>query len=298
MQSVSIDKVGVVADLPGAAGVVSHASHSAGTGRFFEDSKRWLTAEVNAAVDGLLTAGVGEVLVIDAHEPGAIHFESLHPEARLLHGRPLLLRQMFDPLWECDAVALVGQHARAGTRDGNQNQTLSGGKIDSMKLNDRPIGESTLVALWAGVGGVPTIYLSGDEAACREIQKEIPRITTAAVKRGVSAGAEITLSAHASRALINRTIQDAVHAQRRSPLPPLRWPGPFHLEIRWKSTQDADIAEHQSGGERIDDQTVRYCSGDLREVLNQQHRPPANAAREVHRSPARATHSNGAGIPA
>ncbi len=269
----SIQKAALVADLPGAAGVVAHGTHSADTGRYYEDSKRWLTAEVNAAVEGILAAGVSEVLVIDAHEPGGIHFESLHPAARLLHGRPMVRRQMLDPLWDCDIVALIGQHARAGTSDGNQNQTWDIGAIDSIAFNGKPIGESTIIALWAGSGNTPVIFLSGDEAACREIQKEIPRITTAAVKRGVSAGAEITLSAHASRALINRTIQEAIHAHRQSPVPPLQPGGPYRLEIRWKSTQDADLQEHKNGCERIDDQTVCFRSDNLLDVLNFQHRP-------------------------
>jgi len=297
MRNVSIQKVGLIADLLGAAGVVSHDTHSAETGKYYEDSKRWLTAEVNAGVEGLLAAGVGEVLVIDAHEPGAIHFESLHPSATLLHGRPLLRKQMLDPLWECDAVALIGQHARAGTRDGNQSQTLVR-EIDAITLNGRPLGESTLVALWAGVGGVPVFFLSGDEAACREIHHDIPGITTCAVKRGISAGAEITLSAPAARKHINRTIQAAVQSYLRSPIPPLQWQGPFRLEIRWKSTQDADTAEHQSGCERLDDKTVCFHSSNLLDVLNQHHRPDSRSSRPAAEPLHPAVRRNGIGVPA
>ena len=40
---------------------------SRNTGRYHDHAKRLATAEVNAAVDGLLDAGVEDILVIDGH---------------------------------------------------------------------------------------------------------------------------------------------------------------------------------------------------------------------------------------
>jgi D-amino peptidase len=268
-------KIAILTDIEGVAGVPTHVDHSYSTGKYYEASKKLLTAEVNAAVDGLLSAGVDEVVVIDAHGPGAIAFEDLHAQARLLHGRPITRPQMYGPIWESDAFVFVGQHARAGVRDGNQNHTMSSLKVDYYKLNGRVIGEIAFVALWAGVRDVPAIFLSGDAAACKEAEQEVPGIVTAAVKQGISANVELALSAAGARHLIQTKIREAVEAHRSRPVAPLKCEGPYCLEIRWKSTQDADMDEYEHGGLRVDSQTVQYHSKDLIEVFCNRHRPDA-----------------------
>ncbi len=269
-------KVCIFTDIEGVAGVASHREHSLPHGKYYEDSKRLLTGEVNAAVEGLLAEGVGEVLVIDGHGPGGIHFESLHPRAQLLHGRPITRQQMTEPIWEYDAVVLVGQHARAGVRRGNQNHTMDSSAVDCMKLNGRVIGETAIIALSAGVRGVPLIFLSGDEAACEEALHDVPGITTAAVKRGVSTNVEIALSAQAAREKITEGIRSAIRKHRKQPVSPVCWTGPFLLEIRWKSTQEADLMEFQGSGKRIDDQTVAFSSENVLDVLYYRNGPLAH----------------------
>lgn len=260
-------KICIMTDIEGVAGVVSHADHSSPTGKYYADSMRLLTGEVNAAVEGLLAEGVEEVLVIDGHGPGAIQFEELHPRALLLHGRPITYRQMVEPMWEYDAVALVGQHARAGVRYGNQNHTMDSANVDWMKLNGRFIGETVIVALIAGARHIPLIFLSGDEAACEEAREDVPKIWTVAVKKGISTNVEISLSAQASREKIREGISGAIRAHLEKPVSHVRWASPYRLEIRWKSTQSADLFEHQWDGERVDDQTVAFSSAEIMDVL-------------------------------
>ena len=84
-------KILMMTDLEGVAGVVSFANQTGPDGRYYEAAKKLLTAEVNAAVEGLIEAGVEEILVVDGHGAGAIEFTDLHPAARLLHGRRLHL---------------------------------------------------------------------------------------------------------------------------------------------------------------------------------------------------------------
>lgn len=261
-------KVYILTDIEGVAGVVSHVDHSYADGKYYEHSKGLLTAEVNAAVEGLLAEGIEEVLVADGHGPGAIQFEALHPKALLLHGRPITRRQMCEPMWDYDAVVMVGQHARSGVRHGNQNHTMDSRNVDWMKLNGRLIGETAFVALMAGARGVPVIFLSGDEAACAEAQVDVPGISVVAVKKGISSNVEITLSAQAAREKIREGIRQAVVAHREKPVAPLSWEAPYRLEIRWKATQEADLFEHQWGAERVDDQVTAFSSGDVVDVLN------------------------------
>ncbi len=255
-------------DLEGVAGVVSFEDQAYADGKYYEAAKRLLTAEVNAAVEGALAAGAEEVLVIDGHGAGGICFEELHPKARLLHGRPLappsVLREVYAGY---DVAAIVGQHAMAGVADGNLNHTQSSRTIDYYKLNGRPIGEIAQCALYFGALGLPLIFLSGDEAACREAEELIPGITTVAVKKGLSRCSAISLSAAEARRRIREGMALALRRQQEEPLPPLRWEGPFVLEKRFFHTHVADRAASQPGVERVDAQTVRLRGDDILELI-------------------------------
>lgn len=261
-------KVVMMTDIEGVAGVVTFAQDSYSTGIYYEDAKRLLTEEVNAAVAGLLAAGVEDVLVIDGHGPGGICFELLHPAAKLMHGRPLAPDSVRNPIVAgYDAAVLVGQHAMAGVVDGNLAHTQSSRAVDCYTLNGIPIGETAQFALKCGALGVPTIFLSGDHAACREAEQLIPGITTAAVKQGLSRNSAISLSKEAARDLISKRIQQAVEKQRVDPLPPLVWDPPYILEKRYFHTDVADGAAAHPGVERVDSQTVRLRSDKILDII-------------------------------
>ena len=55
-------------DMEGCAGTVSLPNQARADGRYYEEARRIATAEFNAAVDGLLDAGVEDVLVNDYNE--------------------------------------------------------------------------------------------------------------------------------------------------------------------------------------------------------------------------------------
>ena len=263
-------KVLMMTDLEGVAGVVGFEDQSYGGARYYEQAKQLLTAEINAAVDGLLAAGATEVLVLDMLGPGGIIFEELHPAARLMHGRPLATQAARNAIFaEYDVAVIIGQHAMAGVSDGNLAHTQSSKHIDVYTLNGKPIGEIAQFALQTGAMGIPVIFLSGDHAACREIEELIPGITTAAVKQGLSRTSAISLSKEASRELIREKIQIAVERHTQEPIAPLQWDPPYVLEKRFFHTDSADAAEAQPGVERVDSQTVRIRGDDILELIYQ-----------------------------
>lgn len=81
-------KVLVGTDVEGVAGIASLVDQSRADGRCYEQTRRLATAEVNAAISGLVAADAKDVLVVNGHDPDGLSFEDIHPEARLLHGRP------------------------------------------------------------------------------------------------------------------------------------------------------------------------------------------------------------------
>ena len=263
-------KILIMTDLEGVAGVVSFTEQSYPDGRYYDAAKKLLTAEVNAAVEGLLEAGMEDVLVMDGHGAGGISFEDLHPAAKLLHGRPLAPWARLSPIFaEYDACAIVGQHAMAGVVTANQNHTQSSKTVDYYKLNDHLIGEIAQFALFCGELGLPLIFLSGDEDACREAEELIPGITAVPVKKGLGRGSAISLSAPEAHRCIREGIRRAVEQYREDPIPPLHWNGPYVLEIRFFHTDDADARASQPGAERVDSQTVRFHSERIADVIYQ-----------------------------
>ena len=161
-------KILMVTDMEGVAGVVSFVDQSYPDGRYYDAGKRLVTGEVNAAVDGLLDADVEEVLVWDGHGAGGIDFETLHPKALLLHGRPSPpWSRLQEVMRRYDAFVIVGQHAMAGVVTGNQNHTQSSHTVDAYRLNGKLIGEIGQLALFMGGLGLPMLFLSGERDACR-----------------------------------------------------------------------------------------------------------------------------------
>lgn len=259
----------ILTDIEGTAGVTSFENDSYNTGRYFDHCKRLATAEVNAAVEGLLGAGVEDILVCDGHGHGGLWFEDLHPRARLLHGRPITLQQFLQPLPDYDTCMIVGQHAMAGVATSNMNHSQNSQSIDYIKLNGILIGEIAQFALYAGSFGVPLIGLTGERDACEEVKALIPNVRTVEVKQGLGRGAAISLSAPEARRRIEEGTKAAVDSHLSKPIKPLVWDAPFVLEKRFFHTHSADACEAQPGCERVDGQTVRYRGDEIREVVYQ-----------------------------
>jgi D-amino peptidase len=261
-------KVYVMTDLEGVAGVVSFESQAYPTGKYYEEAKKLLTAEVNAAVAAMVEWGVEDVLIEDGHGSGGICYPDLHEAAKLLHGRPQAEPRVRDAIVEgYDVMMIIGQHAMAGGATANLNHTQSSLTIEYIKLNGRPIGEIAQSALYDGALGLPLIFLSGDEAACREAEELVEGVTTAAVKKGTGRNCAVSLSVAESHRLIREGVTEALRKQTAEPIPPLAWEPPFVLEKRFFHTDAADRYAQQPGYERADSLTVRYRGDDIRDVV-------------------------------
>lgn len=261
-------KVFMMTDLEGVAGVVSFEDQAYANGKYHENAKRLLTGEVNAAIEGLLEAGVEEVVLWDGHGDGGINFEMLHPAAKLIHGRASGLLGKIGVIMEsCDAGVMIGQHAMAGVADGSLNHTQNEREITEYRLNGKPIGEIAQFAYWMGVLGLPVIYLSGDIAACREAKELISGITTTSVKEGLGRNAAMCLSAVAAGKKIRNDIQKAVKNYQKQEIQPLTLDAPYRMEITCTSTAATDLRSSGLNRQRISNLTYRVESENLLDVL-------------------------------
>lgn len=179
-------KLFLMTDLEGVCGVSNFEEWAVPQGRYYEEAKRLLTLEVNAAAAGFFEAGATEILVVDGHGPGGVNQLLLDQRLRYLRGPtpgpyPFLLDESFD------AMAWVGQHAKAGTPLAHMPHTGSFNVID-YRINGRSVGEFGQMALCGAHFGVKAIFACGDEALEKEAAELVAGIETVSVKRGVMPG--------------------------------------------------------------------------------------------------------------
>jgi D-amino peptidase len=210
-------------DMEGVAGISVWEQVNGGAA-LYEEGRRLYTAEVNAAVRGCKRAGSTEIVVVDGHGAGGPwSFKSLIPE-QLESGASYVLghtwARYLKPLEAgCDAALLVGAHAMAGTPDGVLCHTVSSQAWYNARINDTLVGESGIVAAICGDYGCPCVFVSGDEATCREVRALVGElVVTAPVKEGLGRFSARHMPANDACALIEGNAYNAL--TRRD------WPAP------------------------------------------------------------------------
>src|ERR1043166_2248847 len=177
--------------------------------RRFDESRRLLVGEVNAAVEGALSAGASEVVIWDGHDGSrSLSIEDIHPRARLIQGRPTPADYYLKDR-AYDGILFVGQHAMAGAKNGVLAHSQSF-NVERITLNGRAVGEIGQVAAIAGYFHIPVIMLSGDQAACDEIRQLQPNAETVAVKLVDGKAARLSLSHSEAKAQIRAAAERAV----------------------------------------------------------------------------------------
>jgi len=179
----------------------------------YQGGRELLVADLNAVIDGLFAGGATEVHVVDAHGSGNQEPDvppgKLHPRAQQVF-RDKPFRQYVDLVEPevYDAVAVVGMHARTGSR-GFASHTFTLGT--DIIMNGMSITETELIGYSWGRVGVPVIFASGDDRL-REDLRTMLWLEYVTVKKATSAStAEISpvqevhdeMRAAASRAVKN-----------------------------------------------------------------------------------------------
>ncbi len=172
-------RVFIMTDLEGVAGVIDWQWAQSN----YELARNLLTMEVNAAIEGFFAGGAAGILVADAHGPGAINPEKLHPKAELSRNWPRGKAGFSMDEQKFDFAAWVGQHPMAGTVGGHMTHTGDTG-VRQKDINGIVVGEFGELVLVASSLGVRSIFAAGCEAFCREARDFVPGIETVSVKKG------------------------------------------------------------------------------------------------------------------
>jgi D-amino peptidase len=151
-------KIYISVDIEGIGHVVN-AQTSAG--QFdYERGQRLMTAEVNAAIEGCLAAGAGEIVVSDSHGNAQnIIPEELNEKAYLIRSFPRPLLQMEGVDSSFDGAIFIGYHPKEGTPEANLSHTIWGTKFAAIKVNGQEVSEALFNAAVAGHFGAPVIMI-------------------------------------------------------------------------------------------------------------------------------------------
>jgi len=255
-------KLYILTDIEGVAGVANFEDYSYPTGRFYLQSRRLLTLEVNAAVEGALAAGATDVVVLDGHGPGAINVEELHSEARLLHGSGYPPTLGLDASY--DALFFVGQHAMSRAERAGLAHSYSSRTVEHVTLNGERIGEFGLRTILAGCFGIPVVLVTGDSATADEARRYVPNIEAVVVKESLNISCALSLSPEKARRLIRRGAERALH--RKEDIAPYQPPPPYELVIEYQAEEHADRRMQSPGWERVDPVRVRKRTNDFLEL--------------------------------
>lgn len=252
-------KIYIMTDMEGIGGVLNR-NQVMSDQPYYEKTREWLTADVNAAVQGAIDGGADEVVVCDGHGANSavnLLYDKLHEGATYIQGSPWehYLQGIDDGV---DGLFQVGAHAMAGTKGAILEHTMNSREWFQMRVNGQEMGEIGLCAAIAGQFEVPFIMVSGDDKACAESQCAVPDVQCAVVKYGISR--------HCARLLPKPVVHDLIQAKAKSAvkkarsIKPFKVAGPVEIEIDYFRTEKADAIREREGVEKLSALTVRYTA--------------------------------------
>jgi len=252
-------RVHIISDMEGVSGIVRGAQ-TAGGAPMYDEGRKLYTEEINAAVRGAKAAGATEIVVMDCHGAGKEwSFNSLVPDL-LDPACEWVVQDNWTEYTEfleegCDAALLVGMHARAGTRRGGMNHTVSGADYHNLWFNGTLVGETGIHAAVCGTWDCPVLLVTGDDAACGEGRALLgDAVTTVAVKRGIGANSARQIPPVRARELIEAGARTALSDLKA--VAPWNPGSPCEIRVEFKHTKAPDDLRFREGVERVDDRTI------------------------------------------
>ncbi|MCM8825627.1 MAG: M55 family metallopeptidase [Candidatus Omnitrophica bacterium] len=244
-------KIYICTDLEGATGVYKWSQtrpHEAE----FASAMRLLMGDVAAVCEGLKSAGVDEIFVVDGHNGGNNFIpECMVPGVRYITGWPRQGNVLSGLDETFDGFIMVGYHAMNGTPDAVLHHTQSSVIEAKYYYDGVERGEIYQCAVIAGHYDVPVILVTGDEAACKEARQLLgENLPTVAVKKGISREAAILLSPEETRLMLIEGAKKAI--EMRSQLKPLKVKLPVKLRIKRLGPEGATLENPYFGEKEVE----------------------------------------------
>jgi D-amino peptidase len=263
-------RIYISVDMEGVSGVTRW--EDVGTrGQDYQRARSWMTADVNAAVEGARAAGASEFVVEENHGVEALCnlvLDEIDPEVEVVRGQPRGGATTMAALdGSFDAVFLVGHHAKVGDYPGICAHTISYGAYRDVRLAGRSVSEGEMFATVAAQHGVPTALICGDDVVAAEMTRVCPDIETAVVKRALSRTSGAIVPPVRAQRIIAAAARRAVERVRAREIGVPDIVPPFAMEVelaRPLSQKGRDaFAKRFPEFTVVDDRTVAFEDGDM-----------------------------------
>jgi len=251
-------RVFVSADMEGVTGVTHPQDVIPGRSQY-ERFRRFLTADVNAAIEGAARGGATEFLVNEAHDGMRnILLEDLDGRAELIVGskKPLSMMQGFEG---ADVAFFVGYHARAGVEGVLSHTFNSPSVVTDVQLNGEPCSEARMNAALAGLSGTPVGLVTGDDPTCEEARSLYAGVQTAQVKTAVDRYTARCLPQSVALERIRDAAEAAAGAADLAPYAP---EPPYTFTVEFATASSAAGVMFFPQLERVDDRRVSFTHDD------------------------------------
>lgn len=248
-------KVFVSVDMEGITGVVAQPQVVEGS-PLYDQARRLMVGDVNAATEGAAAGGATDILVNDGHNHMLnLDLSGLDSRARLLLGENKPLLQM-EGVRGCDMAFFVGYHSMAGSERATLDHSYWNSLVHSLEINGEAMGELEFNALLAGSYGVPVVLVTGDQATCETATAFIgDSLETAIVKRAVGRQAAVCDHPDITKGRIQDAAERAV--RKGSSARPRIVEPPVELRLRFQRSDMADQAAVLPDTKRVDARSVQ-----------------------------------------
>src|SRR5689334_10552537 len=223
-------RIFIVTDLEGAGGVNDPDEQLLPGQRRYMESRRILTGETNAAVEGASAAHASEIVIWDGHDGSrTLSVDEISDKATLIQEKPTPANYYLSPN-RFDGIMFVGQHAMAGSKNAVLAHSQSF-NVKRIAINGKDVGELGQVAAIGGYFGIPVIMLADDQAACDEMLSLQPKAKTVAVKKLASKNSTESLSHTEAKRRIKQAAFEAVRDIKQ--YQPWKISGPIELTFEY-----------------------------------------------------------------
>jgi len=278
-------KVFISFDMEGVAGIVDWSQCRA-PGQPYEEGRRLLLGEVNAAIDGAIAGGATEIVCNDSHgtmynlDPAALHGQATYVAGR---HKPMYMMQGMETGADAAAggpgqfstaaggpgqfstaaggpgqfstVFMVGYHGSISGESAVLSHTYNPQVISHVEMNGCRVGESGINALVALGLGVPVALITGDRQTIAEADPFLPDAERVVVKESFTRFGAVNLHPDVSRAMIT---EGATRAMKRlTTMKPPAIQLPAVLDVHMQTADMAEVASWVRGVARSGLRSVR-----------------------------------------
>ncbi|MBU6494449.1 MAG: M55 family metallopeptidase [Burkholderiales bacterium] len=257
-------KILVSVDIEGVAGV-THAEQTRAGNPEYERARAWMTDEANAAIRGAFEGGATHVLVNDSH--GGFRnllLDRLDERAELVVGKPRYLSMMAGVEQGCDAVFMIGYHARSQAA-GVLAHTINSFAFRSVHVNGIELGEAGLYGALAGEFHAPVALLSGDDVFLAETLPLFRGATGVQTKRAQGQTACTSLTPARASVLIHEAGRAA--AANAPTLKPFVMAGALECELTTQTPGLADLFCQWPSLTRVNESALRFQAESMQSLL-------------------------------